>query len=248
MQDFNLNWNKARPRKRPAFSQRLSRDRTFDLGRVRRDAEREENVIQALWATALVTSRQVPLCDLLGDESSGSTSDGRVVEISTGTVGQIIRRVLFTHLLYEGPEFGRKRTRGIVRVAVGFRAGRKSSKSVWMKRVRTSGSMCCSWFGRHHNRSSAASPRRVTLLQCIGWDKQLPGGGGGGTGDSAGPRPVINRSALSNFFRTAGRVKVFWNGWRLDRPANSSRAPPVLSRCTGADSTLVPSMASSKGG
>jgi tellurite resistance protein TerA len=111
----NLNWNQSQTQKKTGFFSKGSVAIDLDLGAFIETRDGKRHVVQAL-GNGFGDFQQAPFVRLLGDDRTGSASDGEWLEIN-GDRWADIKRVLVYAFIYEGvPNW--KETDGIVRVLV----------------------------------------------------------------------------------------------------------------------------------
>jgi tellurite resistance protein TerA len=132
---INLNWNQSQTQKKTGFFSKGSVAIDLDLGAFVETRDGKRHVVQAL-GNGFGDFQQAPFVRLLGDDRTGSVSDGEWLEIN-GDRWADIKRVLVYAFIYEGvPNW--KETDGIVRVLVPG----QPEVEIRMNEFEQSGSMC----------------------------------------------------------------------------------------------------------
>jgi tellurite resistance protein TerA len=153
---INLNWNQSQTQKKTGFFSRGSVAIDLDLGAFVETRDGKKHVIQAL-GNGFGDFQQAPFVRLLGDDRTGSTSDGEWLEIN-GDRWADIKRVLVYAFIYEGvPNW--KETDGIVRVLVPG----QPEVEIRMNEFEQDGSMCAVVGIDNHNGQVRVS-RQVTFF------------------------------------------------------------------------------------
>ena len=132
---INLNWNQSQTQKKTGFFSKGSVAIDLDLGAFVETRDGKRHVVQAL-GNGFGDFQQAPFVRLLGDDRTGSVSDGEWLEIN-GDRWADIKRVLVYAFIYEGvPNW--KETDGIVRVLVPG----QPEVEIRMNEFEQDGSMC----------------------------------------------------------------------------------------------------------
>jgi len=152
---INLNWNQSQTQKKTGFFSKGSVAIDLDLGAFVETRDGKRHVVQAL-GNGFGDLQQAPFVRLLGDDRTGSVSDGEWLEIN-GDRWADIKRVLVYAFIYEGvPNW--KETDGIVRVLVPG----ESEVEIRMNEFEQAGSMCAVVGIDNHNGQLRVS-RQVTF-------------------------------------------------------------------------------------